>query len=159
MAQTNSTTDNSPSYGYGLTQNQLIELVRTHHPNMLENEIRVYLNQALREFCKKTKILRGVFDKSVSEGVRWYTIDDEIVSINLVYFDNQKIERLLSPPDTQDLDIVQTSSGGSGDSSGSSTDSSSSTQGTGDSSQGEGTSDAEREDDKGDDTSSSSGSS
>jgi len=104
MAQTNSTTTNSPSYGYGLTQEQLVELVRTHHPEMLENEIRVYLNQALREFTKKTKILRGVFDQTVADGIRWYTIDDEIISINLVYFDNKKIKRLLRAPETQDLD-------------------------------------------------------
>jgi len=104
MATNNQTTPNSEQHGYGLTQQQLIELVRTHHPEMLEREIRVYLNQGLREFTKKTKILRGVFDQLIVDGVRWYTIDDEIVSINLVYFDNQKIKRLLSPPDTQDLD-------------------------------------------------------
>jgi len=106
MAQVNPTTTNSPSYGYGLTQQQLIELVRTHHPAMLENEIRVYLNQAMREFSKKSKILRGVFDKTIANGVRWYQIDDEIVSINLVYFDGERISRLQSPPENQDLDIT-----------------------------------------------------
>ena len=105
MATNNQTTPNSPSYGYGITQEQMIELVRTHHPEMLENEIRVYLNQALREFTKQTKILRGVFDQTIENGVRWYTIDDEIISINLVYFDNQRIQRLQSVPDTQDLDV------------------------------------------------------
>ena len=105
MAQSNATTTNSPGWGYGLTQEQMIELVRTHHPQMLENEIRVYLNQALREFTKKTKILRGVFQKTITDGVRWYQIDDEIVSINTVYFDGDKIERLLSTPDKEDLDV------------------------------------------------------
>jgi len=105
MATNNQTTPNSNTYGYGLTQEQMIELVRTHHPGMLENEIRVYLNQGLREFTKKTKLLRGVFDQEIANGVRWYTIDDEIISINLVYFDNKRIKRLLSVPDTQDLDV------------------------------------------------------
>jgi len=105
VAQTNQTTANSPQHGYGLTQQQLIELIRTHHPEMLENECRIYLNQAMREFCKETKILRGVFDKTIANGVRWYQIDDEIVSINLVYFDGKRIQRLLSPPDEQDLDL------------------------------------------------------
>jgi len=103
MAQSNSTTTNSPTHGYGLTQEQMIELVRTHHPNMLENEIRVYLNQALREFTKRTKILRGIFTKTIANGVRWYQIDDEIVSINNVYFDGKKIERMIQSPDEEDI--------------------------------------------------------
>ena len=105
MATNNQTTPNSPTYGYGLTQEQMIELVRTHHPEMLEREIRVYLNQALREFTKHTKILRGVFDQTIENGVRWYTIDDEIISINLVYFNDKRIQRLQSVPETQDLDV------------------------------------------------------
>jgi len=105
MAQTNATTPNSPQHGYGLTQQHLIELVRTHHPEMLENEARIYLNQAMREFTKKTKILRGVFDVTIADGVRWYQIEDEIVSINLVYFDGKMIQRLLSAPEEQDLDL------------------------------------------------------
>jgi hypothetical protein len=105
VATNNQTTPNSPGYGYGITQEQMIELVRTHHPEMLENEIRVYLNQALREFTKQTKILRGVFDQTIENGIRWYTIDDEIISINLVYFDNNRIQRLQSIPETQDLDV------------------------------------------------------
>ena len=99
MAQINATTTNSPSYGYGLTQEQMIELVRTHHPTMLENEIRVYLNQALRDFTKKKKILRGVFTKAITANTRWYQIDDEIVSINIVYFDDDRIKRLQSTPE------------------------------------------------------------
>ena len=99
MAQINATTTNSPSYGYGLTQEQMIELVRTHHPTMLENEIRVYLNQALREFTKKTKILRGVFTKAITANTRWYQIDDEIGSINIVYFDDDRIKRLQRTPE------------------------------------------------------------
>lgn len=95
----NSTTTNSPGYGYGLTQEQMIELVRTHHPNMLENEARVYLNQALREFTKKTKILRGVYSMTVTANTRWYDIDDEIISINIVYFNNERIKRLQSVPE------------------------------------------------------------
>tara|TARA_R100000781_G_C4081816_1_gene127976 strand:+ start:478 stop:789 length:312 start_codon:yes stop_codon:yes gene_type:complete len=99
MAQIPFTTTNSPDYGYGLTQEQMIELIRTHHPAMLENEARVYLNQALREFTKKTKILRGVFTKAITANTRWYQIDDEIVSINIVYFDDNRIKRLQSVPE------------------------------------------------------------
>jgi len=99
MPQTNSITANSNAWGYGLTQEQMIELVRTHHPDMLENEIRVYLNVALRQFTKNTKILRGVFTKTVTANQRWYQIDDEIISINLVYFNNNLIKRLGNDPE------------------------------------------------------------
>jgi hypothetical protein len=105
MAQSNPTITGSPSYGFGLTQEQLVDLVRVHHPDMLEAEVRVYLNQALREFTKKTKILRGVFQKTIANGVRWYQVDDEIVSINKVYFDGNLIDRLISTAETEDLDV------------------------------------------------------
>lgn len=105
MAQSNFTLSGGPSHGFGLTQSQLVDLVRVHHPDMLEAEIRVYLNQALREFTKKSKILRGVFQKPITNGIRWYQIDDEIVSINRVYFDGKLIDRLISIPDSEDLDV------------------------------------------------------
>ena len=44
-----------------MKQKQLHELIQMHHPEMREGEIRLRLNNALKEFCRKTKILRGAF--------------------------------------------------------------------------------------------------
>ena len=40
-----------------MTQKQLIETVQQHHPNLGETQIRIFLNKALDEFCRKTRIL------------------------------------------------------------------------------------------------------
>ena len=40
-----------------MTQAQMIEIIRMHHPDMGETEARLYLNKALKEFCRETEIL------------------------------------------------------------------------------------------------------
>ena len=37
-----------------MTQAQMIEIIQQHHPEMGEAQIRLYLNQALDVFCRKT---------------------------------------------------------------------------------------------------------
>jgi len=44
-----------------MTQTQIIELVQQHHPEMGETQIRLYLNRALDEFCRKTRILKTLY--------------------------------------------------------------------------------------------------
>ena len=44
-----------------MTQQQLHELVQLHHPEMKEGEIRLRLNNAMKEFCRRTGILKGAF--------------------------------------------------------------------------------------------------
>ena len=46
----------------GTQQKQLIELIQGHHPWMRETEIRKMLNQAQREICEKSGILKAWFD-------------------------------------------------------------------------------------------------
>ena len=44
-----------------MTQKQLIESVKMHHPEMSEAEIRIRLNNAMKDFTQKTKIIKGAF--------------------------------------------------------------------------------------------------
>ena len=59
-----------------MKQQQMIEMVQKHHPEMTETEIRIYLNKALDEFCEQTKILKGQETFTTTADTRYYKLDD-----------------------------------------------------------------------------------
>ena len=65
----------------GTQQKQLIELIQGHHPWMRETEIRKMLNQAQREICEKSGILKAWFDITTVAGTRFYDLDSSITSV------------------------------------------------------------------------------
>ena len=86
-----------------MTQKQLIDTVRQHHPNMSEVQIRSCLNSALEEFCRKTRILEFVFQFTTTEDQRYYTIDGSVLEIKSVDYDGKTISRLSGRPEIRDL--------------------------------------------------------
>tara|TARA_R100000781_G_scaffold95988_1_gene60076 strand:- start:105 stop:377 length:273 start_codon:yes stop_codon:yes gene_type:complete len=89
-----------------MTQQQLIETVKQHHPEMGETQIRIYLNKALDEFCRKTRILNGTATQNTTANQRYYTlssIDSSISEITRVDYDGYEIPRLVGQPEKTDL--------------------------------------------------------
>jgi hypothetical protein len=86
-----------------MTQQQLIELVKQHHPDMPEAEIRVRLNNAMKDFTVKTKIIKGAFQFNTVEDQRYYGLNDKIIEVNSVDYDGKTIERLVGRPETRDI--------------------------------------------------------
>tara|TARA_R100001163_G_C5025202_1_gene166928 strand:+ start:135 stop:398 length:264 start_codon:yes stop_codon:yes gene_type:complete len=86
-----------------MKQKQLHELIQSHHPEMKEGEIRLRLNNALKEFCRKTRILQGAFKFTTQSGQRYYGLDEKIIEITNVDYDGESIERLSGRPDKRDL--------------------------------------------------------
>jgi len=89
-----------------MTQKQLIETVKQHHPNLGETQIRIFLQKALDEFCRKTRILTGTATTNTSAGVRYYSltsIDPTISEITRVDYDGYEIKRLVGKPEKADL--------------------------------------------------------
>ena len=88
-----------------MTQKQLIETVKQHHPDLQEAQIRIYLNQALDEFCRKTRILKTLYTFNTVVDKRYYSLGDNIAEITRVDYDNYRIPRLVSQPEKIDTDI------------------------------------------------------
>ena len=88
---------------YVMTQKQLIELVQQHHPNLGETQIRIFLNKALDEFCRKTRMLKTLYQFSTSADQRYYDLDDSIIEVTRIDYDSYQIPRLLSPPEKTDV--------------------------------------------------------
>ena len=86
-----------------MTQKQMIELVKQHHPDAGETEIRRWLNQAMREFCRKTRILKVAFQFPTVLNQRWYGLDKNIIEVLSVDYDGYKIKRLVGNPNLRDL--------------------------------------------------------
>tara|TARA_B110000444_G_scaffold238872_1_gene252816 strand:+ start:481 stop:768 length:288 start_codon:yes stop_codon:yes gene_type:complete len=94
-----------------MTQLQLQELIQVHHPDMTETEIRLRLNNALKEFCRKTRILKGAFqfdtalDADAADGsyLRYYGLDNKIIEVESVDYNSNDIQRLSGRPQKRDL--------------------------------------------------------
>jgi hypothetical protein len=86
-----------------MTQQQLHELIRVHHPDMKEGEIRLRLNNAMKEFCRKTRALKGAFQFDTVANQRYYGLDSKIIEITGVDYDGKQIKRLVGKPEERDL--------------------------------------------------------
>ena len=86
-----------------MTQQQLHEMIQAHHPEMTETEIRLRLNNAMKEFCRKTKILKGAFQFDTVVDKRYYGIDLKVIEVNSVDYDGKDIKRLLNRPEDRDI--------------------------------------------------------
>tara|TARA_Y100001973_G_scaffold85856_1_gene128252 strand:- start:3074 stop:3376 length:303 start_codon:yes stop_codon:yes gene_type:complete len=88
-----------------MTLNEMIELIRQHHPNMADNEIRLLLNRASDDFCAKTDIIKHSFSlgadndpDSSTASKKYYTLPSEVLTIREVYLNNVRIPRLIGKP-------------------------------------------------------------
>jgi len=86
-----------------MTQQQLIELVQEHHPRMGEAEIRIYLNRALIDFCKQTRIMSGTSTISTVAEKRYYDLASTVLEVTRVDCDDYQINRLIGRPEKTDV--------------------------------------------------------
>ena len=91
----------------GVKQRELIELVQQHFPDMGEVEIRNMLNEAQREICEETGIIKGYFTIETVADQRFYDLDDSIFRIKRVELADEdgnlfKIPRLTNIPGTEE---------------------------------------------------------
>jgi len=87
---------------------QMIELVRKHHPDLGSNEIVHLLNQASDEFCSRTLLLDEATQFSTVADQRYYGLKEsilEIKSVDIVDDDGNtlSINRLMGRPEYRDL--------------------------------------------------------
>ena len=88
-----------------MTLNEIIELVKQHHPHMADTEIRLLANRASDDFCAKTEILKDSFSlgddanpDSTTADKRYYTLPGEILTIREVYLNDVRIPRITGKP-------------------------------------------------------------
>jgi hypothetical protein len=98
-----------------MTLNEIIELVKQHHPHMADTEIRLLANRASDDFCAKTEIIKDSWvigtdatPDDTTANQRYYTIPAEVLTIREVYLNDVLIPRLIGKPiidDTSDEEM------------------------------------------------------
>jgi len=91
------------NYRNYMTQQEMIESVQLHHPNLSNKQIRIFLNKALDEFCRKTRVLKTLYTFPTVADQRYYSLSDDIIEVTRVDYDSYKIPRLISPPEKTDV--------------------------------------------------------
>ena len=87
-----------------MTQKTMIELVQQHHAELGEVQIRRLLNQAMREYCRKTRILKSAHQFTTVANQRWYGLPATILEVIDVDYDGYAIKKLIGRPNLRDLD-------------------------------------------------------
>ena len=94
--------------------NEMLELVRQHHPQMQDNEIRLLFNRASDDFCAKTELIKHSFSlgsdvnpDSTTADKRYYGLPSEILTIREVYLNNVRIPRIIGKPIIDDTTIEE----------------------------------------------------
>ena len=86
-----------------MTQQQMLETVRQHHPELGETQIRLWFNQAIDEFCRRTKCIKSAFTFRTTADKRWYGLPDDVLEVESVDFDGYTIPRLSGRPEKRDI--------------------------------------------------------
>ena len=90
-----------------MTQLQMIEMVKQHHPHIGETEIRKLLNRAQRLLAEETGILERWFTDETTADQRLYSLDEDILEIKRVELSDEDgnyymIPRLIDKPELGD---------------------------------------------------------
>lgn len=87
---------------------QMIDMVKKHHPDLGSNEIIHLLNQASDEFCARTLILDEATQFPTVADQRYYGLKESILEIKSVDMvdsngNTKDIKRLIGRPEYRDI--------------------------------------------------------
>ena len=86
-----------------MTQDQIIEIIKKQFPNIRDAEIRLHLNEGMKEFCRRTRIVTGGFQFTTNADQRYYDLDDGVSEVTSVDYDGYDIPRLTGRPEKRDI--------------------------------------------------------
>ena len=89
-----------------MTGIQAIELIRQHHSDISTGECIILLNEGQKDFCRKTNIYKTSYTQLTTAGQRYYTLDDNILDIKSVHFNDVIIPRLIGSPIIDDDEFL-----------------------------------------------------
>lgn len=80
-----------------MTQDHLLDMVEKQFPEVRETEARVHLNNAVKEFCERTRLVRGVLTITSVADTTDYALDTRILEVHSVYVGTDVYTRLAQP--------------------------------------------------------------
>ena len=82
---------------------EMVERVQQHHPSMGLTEIVRSLNDALNDMGFRAEIVEAIDQFPVVADQRVYKLNDHIIKIKAVDYDNKTIKKLIGRPKERDL--------------------------------------------------------
>ena len=86
-----------------MNSGEMIERMQEMHPGTSMNRIVKALNEAIRDFSVKTKVLTGTFTQNTVVDLRYYELDPAIVEIISIDVDNNVAPKLVGRPAKRDI--------------------------------------------------------
>ena len=82
---------------------EMLERLQEMHPGTSMNRLILALNEAIRDFSVRTKVLTGTFTQNTAVDTRYYELDPAIVEIISVDVDDNVALKLVGRPEKRDI--------------------------------------------------------
>ncbi len=79
-----------------MTQQQIMEVIRRHAPELNESEIRSRMNDASDMYCEETRILEGQWNFMTEPGQMYYDLDSECIGIFEVNYAGELADKIMN---------------------------------------------------------------
>ena len=79
-----------------MTQQQLIEAIKRHAPELGEPEIREKLDEVSDMFCEETRVLEGQWSFTTNPSQMYYDLDDRCIGIFEVNYESKLCDKLMN---------------------------------------------------------------
>jgi len=81
-----------------MKQQEMQELIKQHHPNLGETQIRKMLDRAFADFAAKTEILETSSTGDTVVDQRYYALPTTVLQVKGVWINDVNIPRLVPAP-------------------------------------------------------------
>jgi len=82
---------------------EMLEILKSTHPNETNQNLIKMLNRASDDFCRKTEVLDSSYTFSTEAGVRYYNLLKNIIRISSVDVDDETADIVVGRPDKRDI--------------------------------------------------------
>lgn len=86
-----------------MVKQEFIERMQELHANTSVQRIVKALNEAIRDFSVRTRMLTGTFTQNTAADRRYYELDKDIIEIISVDVDDKVALKLIGRPETRDI--------------------------------------------------------
>ena len=73
------------------------------HPGTSVARIMKALNEAIRDYSRRTKLLTGTYTQNTTQNKRYYELDADIIEIISIDVDDKEALKLVGRPTTRDI--------------------------------------------------------
>ena len=86
-----------------MNKGEFVERMQEMHPGTSVARIMKALNEAIRDYSRRTKLLTGTYTQNTTQNKRYYELDADIIEIISIDVDDKEALKLVGRPTTRDI--------------------------------------------------------